>query len=72
MYLLIFVLLKSATWGINVDFYDPTSAHFVRFYEPTFFAMSGMLPLSLFIHNIVITLMRNNRHQEHNVGFQTV
>lgn len=66
IYLFIFVMMKSFSWGINVDFTNTNSEHFVSLYQPTFFASSGMLPLSLFIHNIVITLMRNNRHQEHN------
>lgn len=69
-YLLIFVITKSVSWGINLDFTNTDSEHFVRLFKPSFFAASGMLPLSLFIHNIVITLMRNNRDQEHNVSSQ--
>lgn len=30
--------------------------------------LTGVLTLAFFIHNCVITLMNNNRHQENNVG----
>lgn len=50
-----------------MEFSNIHSEHFVSLFKPSFFAASGMLPLSLFIHNIIITLMRNNRNQEHNV-----
>ncbi|XP_065199591.1 sodium-coupled neutral amino acid transporter 9 homolog isoform X2 [Planococcus citri] len=66
IYLFIFVLIKSFSWGVNVDLMEPENEHYVNLYETTFFATSGMLPLSLFIHNIVITLMKNNRDQQNN------
>jgi sodium-coupled neutral amino acid transporter 9 len=61
LYLIIFVAAKASTWGINMPDWN------VEFYmKPTFCALSGMLSLSYFIHNIIISVMRNNRHQEHN------
>lgn len=39
-----------------------------EFYKNTFPATSGMLTLSMFIHNIIITIMRNNENQKHNAS----
>ncbi|KAH1011668.1 hypothetical protein HUJ04_000990 [Dendroctonus ponderosae] len=61
MYLLMFVAVKAYSWGINISDW---SAEFQL--KSTFSALSGMLSLSYFIHNIIISIMRNNRHQEHN------
>jgi sodium-coupled neutral amino acid transporter 9 len=66
VYILLFVTVKSASFGINVDFTNVTSIHFTPFFKITFPALSGMAALSFFIHNIIITIMRNNRHQENN------
>lgn len=44
------------------------STDFSEFYKNTFPATSGMLTLSMFIHNIIITIMRNNENQKHNVS----
>lgn len=66
LFLIIFVLIKAWRWGINVDFSDTTSIHHVKLFSLNFPATTGVLALSMFIHNIIITIMRNNRHQEHN------
>ncbi|KDR15632.1 sodium-coupled neutral amino acid transporter 9-like [Zootermopsis nevadensis] len=66
MYTLLFVIIKSATFGINVDFINVTNIHFTPLFQATFPALSGMAALSFFIHNIIITIMRNNRNQENN------
>lgn len=61
MYLLLFVLVKGYTWGININSLIP---------EPRAFTnaavLSGMLALSFYIHNIIITIMSNNARQEKN------
>lgn len=63
LYLMIFVIIKSATWGINMDKAEwKTGWHL----KSTFPALSGMLALSYFIHNIIITIMQNNRDQSKN------
>lgn len=67
LYLIIFVITKSVNWGINLNFSDET-VYFTKIYDGTFAATSGMLPLSLFIHNIIITLMRSSRDQYHYVS----
>ncbi|XP_047104267.1 sodium-coupled neutral amino acid transporter 9-like isoform X1 [Schistocerca piceifrons] len=66
MYLLIFVFVKASKWGINVQLSDSESPSYVPPFSSSFPALSGMLALSLFIHNIIISIMRNNKHQENN------
>ncbi|KAL1502574.1 hypothetical protein ABEB36_007698 [Hypothenemus hampei] len=62
LYLMVFVAVKAYGWGINVtDWWAELNI------KPTFAALSGMLSLSYFIHNIIISIMRNNKNQEHNV-----
>ncbi|XP_071449616.1 neutral amino acid transporter 9-like [Hetaerina americana] len=87
-YLIIFVVTKAASWGINVNLTlnqgnavvsnqntvipstnsesnkitDSTTPLFL----PSFPALSGMLALSFFIHNIIVNIMKNNKKQENN------
>ncbi|XP_026321342.1 sodium-coupled neutral amino acid transporter 9 homolog [Hyposmocoma kahamanoa] len=60
-YLLIFVLVKSIAWGVNIET-QPTDAHPGQDAA----VLSGMLALSFYIHNIIITIMSNNDRQENN------
>ncbi|CAH1392180.1 unnamed protein product [Nezara viridula] len=66
MYIILFVIIKSSFWGINIDLKDVTSIHYTPLIKGSFPAMSGMLALSYFIHNIIITLMRSNANQKNN------
>jgi solute carrier family 38 (sodium-coupled neutral amino acid transporter), member 9 len=68
-YLVAFISYKGFQWGINADISDSSSPSYTPLYLPTFPALSGLLALSFFIHNIVITVMKNNRNQEKNVSF---
>ena len=68
VYLVAFVAIKAANWGINIDLWDKSSISYSPWIAPSFPATSGMLGLSYLIHNIIITVMRNNRHQENNVS----
>ncbi|XP_045467069.1 sodium-coupled neutral amino acid transporter 9 homolog isoform X2 [Harmonia axyridis] len=61
VYLIGFSFVKFFTWGIN---WPDVSVVFSL--KPTFAALSGMLTMSYFIHNIIISMMKNNRHQENN------
>ncbi|XP_011864937.1 PREDICTED: sodium-coupled neutral amino acid transporter 9-like [Vollenhovia emeryi] len=63
MYLIVFVVIKSASWGINMDQVEWAMSWAIR---PTFPALTGILAMSFFIHNIVINIMQNNRDQEKN------
>ncbi|XP_034232968.1 sodium-coupled neutral amino acid transporter 9 homolog isoform X2 [Thrips palmi] len=66
LYLLIFILVKSSAWGVNLNMTDVMSEHYSPLFIWSFPATSGMLALSYFIHNIIISIMKNNRHQENN------
>lgn len=63
VYLVVFVLIKSASWGLNMDQAEWETSWVIR---PTFPALTGMLSLSFFIHNIIISIMQNNHDPEKN------
>jgi sodium-coupled neutral amino acid transporter 9 len=65
VYLIIFILIKSASWGINMDQNEWKTSWVIR---STFPALTGILAMSFFIHNIIINIMNNNRNQEKNVS----
>ena len=67
-YIVSFVITKSCEWGWNVDLNDPQSPFYVPLYRPSFPALSGMLALALYLHNCVVSIMKNNRQQENNVS----
>lgn len=63
LYLIIFVLVKSVSWGVNMEQTDWETSWTLKFSFP---ALSGMLAMSFFIHNIIITIMQNNCDQSKN------
>ncbi|XP_076174176.1 neutral amino acid transporter 9 [Ptiloglossa arizonensis] len=63
IYLIIFVLVKSVSWGINMDEMEWKMSWTLK---SSFPALSGMLAMSFFIHNIIITIMQNNHDQNKN------
>lgn len=64
MYLLVFVAVKGWKWGINVLDGAPIGKDAA--------VLSGMLALSFYIHNIIITIMNGNRNQENNVSLENL
>ncbi|XP_051539515.1 sodium-coupled neutral amino acid transporter 9 [Myxocyprinus asiaticus] len=68
MYLIILVTFKAARLGFHLEFhwFEP-STFYVPEFRSLFPQLSGVLTLAFFIHNCIITLMKNNRHQENNV-----
>lgn len=68
-FLLGVVFYLSGSWGINASFTDDQSPIYIPMYLPSFPSLSGMMALGLFIHNAVITIMKNNRYQENNVRY---
>lgn len=66
IYIVIFVLIKSASWGINMDQIEWATSWEI---QPTFPALTGILAMSFFIHNIIISIMKNNRNQKKNVSY---
>ncbi|XP_014234787.1 sodium-coupled neutral amino acid transporter 9-like [Trichogramma pretiosum] len=63
VYLIVFVAVKSASWGVNMNKIEWEDSWILR---PTFPVLAGMLSLSFFIHNIIITIMQSNRNQSKN------
>ncbi|KAK0088946.1 hypothetical protein PV325_010134 [Microctonus aethiopoides] len=63
VYLLALVTYKSARWGVNMNEFSWDTSWRLK---TTFPALCGMLALSFFIHNIIITIMQHNRHQRNN------
>ncbi|KAF6127246.1 solute carrier family 38 member 9 [Phyllostomus discolor] len=68
LYLVFLVTLKAAHLGFHLEFHWFTPTEFfvpeIRFAFPQ---LTGILTLAFFIHNCVITLLKNNRNQENNV-----
>ncbi|KAF7650833.1 hypothetical protein LDENG_00119860, partial [Lucifuga dentata] len=68
LYLIFLVTYKAIQLGFHLEFhwFEPT-----QFYVPElkqlFPQLTGILTLAFFIHNCIITLMKNNKHQENNV-----
>lgn len=60
-YVVLLVITKGATWGVHIPDWS-----FEFDIKANFSALSGMLSLSFFIHNIIISICKNNRHQENN------
>ncbi|XP_045500345.1 sodium-coupled neutral amino acid transporter 9 homolog isoform X2 [Colias croceus] len=60
LYLLVFVIVKGYSWGLN--FTVSEAPH--RGTDAA--VLSGMLALSFYIHNIIITIMTNNERQDRN------
>ncbi|VDL75871.1 unnamed protein product [Nippostrongylus brasiliensis] len=67
VYLLCFNASRVAECGINMDFTNKTSPHFVHSASWNFPALTGMLTMSYFIHNCLLTMLRNQRNPENNV-----
>ncbi|XP_061474167.1 neutral amino acid transporter 9 isoform X4 [Rhineura floridana] len=68
IYLVILVTVKAARLGFHLEFdWSNTSTYFVPEFRIQFPQLTGVLTLAFFIHNCVITLLKNNKNQESNV-----
>nr|CDJ84910.1 Amino acid transporter domain containing protein [Haemonchus contortus] len=52
--------------GMNMNFSDPNSIHYAAAFSWRFPALTGTLTLSFFIHNAVLTILRNQKNPENN------
>ena len=68
-YIVAFVCTKASQWGLHVEFTDTSSPYYIPLMRSNFPALSGMLALALYLHNCVVSIMKNNRHQENNASF---
>ncbi|XP_013373855.1 PREDICTED: sodium-coupled neutral amino acid transporter 9 isoform X2 [Chinchilla lanigera] len=68
LYLIFLVTLKSIQLGFHLEFHWFVPTEFfvpeIRFHFPQ---LTGVLTLAFFIHNCIITLLKNNKNQENNV-----
>ena len=72
LFLIGLIIFLGASWGINADFEHADSVVFTPMYKNSFPSLSGMMALGLFIHNAIITIMKNNKYQENNVSLTSV
>lgn len=66
LYLAFFVISKWVKYGINVNFTDTTSPSYLPLWKDSFPALAGMLSMAFFIHNCLVTIMKNNRVRKNN------
>lgn len=67
LFLMIFVFVKGVTWGVNIsDWRDEF------YWRPNITALTGILAMSYFIHNIIICLMKSNQNPAKNVSHQII
>uniref|UniRef100_A0A8C9A2C5 Neutral amino acid transporter 9 n=1 Tax=Prolemur simus TaxID=1328070 RepID=A0A8C9A2C5_PROSS len=68
LYLIFLVTLKAVHLGFHLEFHWFIPTEFfvpeIRFQFPQ---LTGVLTLAFFIHNCIITLLKNNKNQENNV-----
>ncbi|KAM5264699.1 neutral amino acid transporter 9 isoform 2-T2 [Ctenodactylus gundi] len=68
LYLIFLVTLKAIQLGFHLEFHWFMPTEFfvpeIRFQFPQ---LTGVLTLAFFIHNCIITLLKNNKNQENNV-----
>ncbi|XP_053154247.1 sodium-coupled neutral amino acid transporter 9 isoform X3 [Hemicordylus capensis] len=68
VYLVILVAVKTAHLGFNLEFHwFEKDTYFVPEFRNLFPQLTGVLTLAFFIHNCVITMLKNNKNQENNV-----
>uniref|UniRef100_A0AAY4DUX8 Neutral amino acid transporter 9 n=1 Tax=Denticeps clupeoides TaxID=299321 RepID=A0AAY4DUX8_9TELE len=73
VYLITLVTIKAIRLGFHLEFhwFESTAffvpGHLYHCLRPLFAQFTGVLTLAFFIHNCIITLMKNNKHQENNV-----
>ncbi|VDP26878.1 unnamed protein product [Heligmosomoides polygyrus] len=68
VYLLVFTGSKLVECGFNMNFSDPDSIHYAAPFRWRFPALTGTMTLSYFIHNAVLTILRNQKTPENNVS----
>ncbi|XP_070563049.1 sodium-coupled neutral amino acid transporter 9 homolog [Ptychodera flava] len=66
MYILVFVTVKAIGWGLHIDFDSASPLTSVPLTNLTFPALTGLLSLSYFLHNGILSIMHNQKHPENN------
>ena len=62
------VLYFAGHWGLNVDFSNPDAELYMPLFKPSFYRLTGVLSMGLFLHNAVISIVGKTKNQEDNVS----
>ncbi|XP_065069584.1 neutral amino acid transporter 9-like [Rhopilema esculentum] len=71
-YIIVFVCVKSATWGPNLHFEDSLTEERTPLYNLQFPALTGTLGLAFYIHNAILSIMRNQEKPQNNTRDLTI
>lgn len=66
MYLIIFTIVKSVKWGVNIQFSNSTGSFYSPNFNQTFPSLTGIASLAYFIHNCIIAIVQNQEKPENN------
>ncbi|XP_003745730.1 sodium-coupled neutral amino acid transporter 9 homolog [Galendromus occidentalis] len=58
IYLLGFVTYHATEWGVNIEFSNSTSVHYDAPFKTTFVSLTGVLCMSFFVQNCILTLLK--------------
>ncbi|PFX23993.1 putative sodium-coupled neutral amino acid transporter 9 [Stylophora pistillata] len=60
VYIIIFTVTKASIWGVNMDFNK------IPMFKASFPALTGILTMAYFIHNSILSIMRNQENPKNN------
>ncbi|KAI0230446.1 Sodium-coupled neutral amino acid transporter 9 [Lamellibrachia satsuma] len=66
VYIMVFVAYKASRWGLHLDFDPADDNMYIPEFQWTFPTLTGTLSLAFFIHNCVLSIVKNQRHPQHN------
>ena len=55
-------------WGININIWDASLPIYTPLALPTVYCLTGILAMGFFLHNAVITIVKDNKVQKNNVS----
>lgn len=61
-YIIVFIITKASIWGIHMDFKHNS----IPMFKTSFPALTGILTLAYFIHNCILSIMRNQEKPQNN------
>ncbi|XP_027049138.1 sodium-coupled neutral amino acid transporter 9 homolog isoform X4 [Pocillopora damicornis] len=62
VYIVVFIITKASIWGIHMDFKHDS----IPMFKASFPALTGILTLAYFIHNCILSIMRNQENPKNN------
>lgn len=61
VYIIVFTITKASIWGVHVDFSGQ-----IPMFKASFPALTGILTLAYFIHNCILSIVRNQENPKNN------